>query len=262
MPRIGLGTYPMDDAVAETIVAQALEVGYRSVDTAENYRNEAGVGRGISASGVSRGEVFVTSKFNAEWHGEELVGQAATRSLKLLNLDYLDLFLIHWPNPDRDRYVDAWRGLIKLREEGLIRAIGVSNFKVAHLQRLLDETGVAPDVNQIQLNPFIQRPDQTSFGQQHGIASVAWSPIGKNSDLLTRPAISGAARELDRTPAQIVLRWHLQKGHLAIPKTSNPQRLAENLDVYGFELSDAQMAAIDALDTGGVDAADSDTFGH
>ncbi len=262
MPRIGLGTYPMDDATSEVIVARALELGYRSVDTAENYRNEAGVGRGLRASGIDRSEVFVTTKFNAEWHGEDLVAQAAAQSLKLLGLDYLDLLLIHWPNPAQDRYVDAWKGLIKLREQGLVRSIGVSNFKVSHLQRLLDETGVAPDVNQIQLNPFIQRPDQTEFGRQHGIVSVAWSPIGKKTDLLSQPAIVSVAESVGRTPAQVVLRWHLQKGHLAIPKTSNPERLAENLDVYSFELSAAQMAEIDALDNGGQDAADSDTFGH
>src|SRR5690554_2712320 len=164
MPRIGLGTYPMDDSVAESIVTQALQLGYRSVDTAENYRNEAGVGRGIRNSGVDRSEVFVTSKFNREWHEQERVAQACANSLQLMGLDYLDLLLIHWPNPDQDLYVDAWRGLIQLREEGRVRPIGVSDFKVSHLQRLLDETGVVPDVNQIQLNTYIQRQDQVELG--------------------------------------------------------------------------------------------------
>lgn len=262
MPRIGLGTYPMDDAIAESIVAQALQAGYRSVDTAENYRNEAGVGRGIAASGVDRSEVFVTSKFNREWHARDLVEKACLSSLELLGLEYLDLLLIHWPNPDQDLYVDAWRGLIDLREKGLVRAIGVSNFKVSHLKRLLDETGVAPDVNQIQLNPYIQRHDQVEFGQEHGIHSVAWSPIGKKTELLQDPAVKAAAAATGRTPAQVVLRWHLQKGHLAIPKTSNPARLKENLDVFDFELSAEQMDSLDALDRHGQDAADSDSFGH
>lgn len=262
MPRIGLGTSPMDDSITENIVTEALQVGYRAVDTAENYRNEAGVGRGIRASGVDREEVFVTSKFNAEWHGEDLVAKAAARSLELMQLDYLDLFLIHWPNPDQDRYVDAWRGLIRLREEGLVRAIGVSNFKVTHLQRLIDETGVTPDVNQIELNPYTQRPDQTAFGAEHGIAQTAWSPLGRQSDLLTERAITQVAGEVGRSPAQVVLRWHLQKNHLAIPKTSNPLRLAENLDVFGFTLTAEQMAHVDSLDNGGEGAADSDAFGH
>ena len=262
MPRIGLGTSPMDDSVTENIVTEALQVGYRAVDTAENYRNEAGVGRGIRASGVDREDVFVTSKFYAEWHGEDLVAKAAVRSLELMGLEYLDLFLIHWPNPDQDRFVDAWRGLIKLREEGVVRAIGVSNFKVSHLQRLIDETGVTPDANQIELNPYTQRPDQTAFGAEHGIAQIAWSPLGRQSELLSERAITQVAQELDRTPAQVVLRWQLQKNHLAIPKTSNPLRLAENLDVFGFELTEAHIAAIDTLDNDGEGAADSDTFGH
>ena len=262
MPRIGLGTSPMDDTVTENIVTEALQVGYRSVDTAENYRNEAGVGRGIRASGVDREEIFVTSKFNAEWHGEDLVAKAAHRSLELMGLDYLDLYLIHWPNPDQDRYVDAWRGLIRLREEGLVRAIGVSNFKVSHLRRIIDETGVTPDVNQIELNPYTQRPDQTAFGAENRIVQTAWSPLGRKTELLDERVITQVAREVDRTPAQVVLRWHLQKNHVAIPKTSNPQRLTENLDVFGFELTGEQMAQIDGLDNGGEGAADSDTFGH
>lgn len=262
MPRIGLGTSPMDDAVTENIAVQALQAGYRALDTAENYRNEAGVGRAIRASGVDRDEVFVTSKFNAEWHGEELVAQAAALSLERMGLDYLDLFLIHWPNPDQDLYVDAWRGLIKLREEGVARAIGVSNFKVAHLERLIDATGVAPEVNQIELNPYTQRPDQTAFGTANGIVSIAWSPLGRQSQLLKEPQVTKVAGETGRTAAQVVLRWHLQKGHVAIPKTSNPLRLKENLDVFGFTLTDAQMEEIDSLDNSGEGAADSDTFGH
>ena len=262
MPRIGLGTWPMDDATAENIVSQAIKAGYRSVDTAENYRNESGVGRGIAAGGVDRSELFVTTKFNREWHGRDLVGKALSNSLELLGLDYLDLLLIHWPNPDQGTYVDAWKGMIELREQGLVKAIGVSNFKVSHLERLIAETGVAPDVDQIQLNPYIQRQDQVDFCLANGIHPVAWAPLGKKTELLGEEAVTSAAAATGRTPAQVVLRWHLQKGHLAIPKTSNPGRLAENLDVFGFELSGEQMAALDALDQNGEGAADSDTFGH
>lgn len=262
MPLVGLGTYPMDDAVTEDIVARAIGHGYRAVDTAENYRNEAGVGRGLRASGVDRAELFVTSKFNAEWHSVDGVAQATARSLNLLGLDYLDQLLIHWPNPQQDRFVDAWRGLQAVRDEGLVRSIGVSNFKVSHLQRLIDETGEAPAVNQIQLNPYVQRPDQVEFGREHGIVTVAWSPIGKGRELLGESAVTEVAAAVGRTPAQVVLRWHLQQGHVVIPKTSNPARLPENLAVFDFELSQEQMAALTALDQGGEGKADSDTFGH
>jgi len=262
MPRVGLGTFPMDDAIVENIVAQAIEAGYRSIDTAENYRNEGGVGRGIRASGIDRKELFVTTKFNAEWHSVDGVGQAAARSMQLLGLDYLDQLLIHWPNPQNDRYVEAWRGLLALRDEGLVRSIGVSNFKVAHLQRLLDETGELPEVNQIQLNPYVQRPDQVEFGRQHDIVTVSWSPIGKGRELLSDPAVKSVADELGRSPAQVVLRWHLQQGFVVIPKTSNPARLPENIALFDFELNDSQMAALSALDDGSADRADSDAFGH
>jgi len=262
IPVLGLGTYPLTDAEAERVVAEALAVGYRLVDTAENYRNEAGVGRGLRASGLERGEVFVTTKFNAKWHGEELVARAFERSAERLGLDYVDLLLVHWPNPAQDRYVSAWRGLIALREQGLVRAIGVSNFKPAHLQRLLDETGVAPDVNQVQLNPLVSRAELREFDARHGIVTQAWSPIGKGGELLEAPVITEVAGRLGRTPAQVVLRWHVQLGNVAIPKTGDPARLRENLDVFGFELTEADMRAIATLDQGEAAAVDSDAFGH
>lgn len=262
IPVLGLGTYPLTDREAERVVAEALEVGYRLVDTAENYRNEEGVGRGLRASGVDRAELFVTTKFNAEWHGEELVARAFEGSARRLGVEYVDLLLIHWPNPAQDRYVSAWRGLIALREAGLVRAIGVSNFKPAHLQRLLDETGVAPDVNQIELNPRVSRAELREFGARHGIVTEAWSPIGKGGELLEEPAITGIAERLGRTPAQVVLRWHVQLGNVAIPKTANRERLRENLDVFDFELTDADMRALSDLDRGEASAVDSDEFGH
>lgn len=262
IPVIGLGTYPLTNDESERIVAHALEVGYRLVDTAENYRNEEGVGRGLRAAGVDRSELFITTKFNAKWHGEDLVARAFEGSAKRLGVDYIDLLLIHWPNPDQDRYVDAWRGLIALSEQGLVRAIGVSNFKPAHLQRLLDETGVAPDVNQIQLNPLVSRPEHRAFGASHGVVTESWSPIGKGGELLKHPAVTTIAERLGRTPAQVVLRWHVQLGLVAIPKTGNLERLQQNLDVFSFELTDPDMSALNALDRGEGEAVDSDEFGH
>jgi 2,5-diketo-D-gluconate reductase A len=262
MPALGLGTSPMDDEETAATVAAALRTGYRLVDTAENYRNERGVARGIRASGVDRDEVFVTTKFNERWHGFEEAQQAFANSAERLGLDHIDLLLIHWPNPKKDRYVDAWRGLVKLLEDGKVRAIGVSNFKPAHIDRLLEETGVAPHVNQIQLDPRIPRADQRSYHEAHGIVTESWSPLGQGGDLLAEPTITGIARRRSKTPAQIVLRWHVQLGLIPIPKTSKPQRLTENIDVFDFELSSDEMADMAALDRHGEGAVDSDRFGH
>lgn len=263
MPVLGLGTYPLDSAELEPIVSQALEIGYRLIDTAEGYGNEAGVGRALKSSGVDRSEVFVTTKLNVEWHGEDLVSEAFRRSAEQLQLDWIDQLLIHWPNPKQDRFVDAWRGLIRLKEEGLVRSIGVSNFKVSHLKRLLDETGVAPDVNQIELNPFVAREALRAFNQRHGITTEAWAPIGKGGELLSDPVITAIAERQERTPAQVVLRWQLENGNIAIPKTGNPERLRENFGLFDFQLAKYELEAISALDRG-EDAVmfDSDEFGH
>jgi 2,5-diketo-D-gluconate reductase A len=262
MPALGLGTSPMGDEETEATVTAALRTGYRLVDTAENYGNERGVGRGIRASGVDRDEVFVTTKFNERWHGFEEAQQACANSAERLGLDRIDLLLIHWPVPRKDRYVDAWRGLVKLLEDGKVRAIGVSNFKHDHIDRLLDETGVAPHVNQIQLDPRIGRADQRSYHAAHGIVTESWSPIGQGGGLLADPTIAGVARRRSKTPAQVVLRWHVQLGLIPIPKTSKPHRLAENIDVFDFELSSDEMDEITALDRHGEGAVDSDRFGH
>jgi 2,5-diketo-D-gluconate reductase A len=262
MPALGLGTSPMGDEETEATVTAALRTGYRLVDTAENYGNERGVGRGIRASGVDRDEVFVTTKFNERWHGFEEAQQACANSAERLGLDRIDLLLIHWPVPRKDRYVDAWRGLVKLLEDGKVRAIGVSNFKPDHIDRLLDETGVAPHVNQIQLDPRIGRADQRSYHAAHGIVTESWSPIGQGGGLLADPTIAGVARRRSKTPAQVVLRWHVQLGLIPIPKTSKPHRLAENIDVFDFELSSDEMDEITALDRHGEGAVDSDRFGH
>jgi 2,5-diketo-D-gluconate reductase A len=260
MPRLGLGTSPMNDADAERAVGQAMEVGYRLIDTAENYRNEVGVGRALK--NIPREEVFVTSKFNKRWHSVEGARTAFEASAEKLGMDYLDLLLIHWPNPDQDRYVEAWRGLIALREAGLVRAIGTSNFKPSHLQRLIDETGVAPEVNQIQLSPLWTKQENRDFHAEHGIVTEAWSPIGKGGDLLDHPSVVGAARAHDRTPAQIVLRWEVQLNVVPIPKSSDRTRLEQNLSVFDFELTDDELAKLSALDGSGSTPADSDRAGH
>jgi 2,5-diketo-D-gluconate reductase A len=262
MPALGLGTSPMDDDETEATVAAAIGAGYRLIDTAENYRNEQGVGRGIRASGIDRDEVFVTTKFNERWHGGEEAQQAFVNSAARLGLDRIDLFLIHWPVPAKDRYVDAWRGLVQLLDDGKVRAIGVSNFKPAHIDRLIDETGTVPVVNQVQLDPRIARPDQRSYHAARGIVTESWSPLGQGGDLLAEPAIVGIAEKRSKTPAQIVLRWHVQLGLIPIPKTSKPERLDENIDVFDFELSPDEMADLAELDRHGVGAVDSDRFGH
>lgn len=262
MPALGLGTSPMGDAQAEEIVAAALRSGYRLIDTAENYRNEAGVGRGIRASGVDRDEVFVTTKFNERWHGEAEAQQAFATSAERLGLERIDLLLIHWPNPRKDRYVEAWRGLVRLLEEEKVRAIGVSNFTTTHLDRLLAETGVAPHVNQIELDPTHSRPEQRAYHATHGIVTESWSPIGAGGDLLRDPRIVEVARRRSVTPAQAVLRWHVQLGLVPIPKTSKRERLDENRDVFDFELDQADMDELAALDRGDEGVVDADRFGH
>jgi 2,5-diketo-D-gluconate reductase A len=260
MPRLGLGTSPMNDADAERAVVQGLELGYRLIDTAENYRNEVGVGRALKS--LPREEVFVTSKFNKRWHSVEGARTAFEASAEKLGVEYLDLLLIHWPNPDQDQYVEAWRGLIALREAGLVRAIGTSNFKPSHLQRLIGETGVAPEVNQIQLSPLWTKQDNREFHAEHGIVTEAWSPIGKGGDLLAHPAIVEVARAHERTPGQIVLRWEVQLDVVPIPKSSDATRQQQNLAVFDFELTDDEMAKLSALDGSGSTPADSDRFGH
>lgn len=261
IPALGLGTWPLDDEEAATAVEQAVSAGYRLFDTAENYGNEAGVGEGIRRSGIERDQVFVTTKFNKKWHSVDGVRQAFEQSAKRLGVDYIDLLLVHWPNPDQDRYVDAVKGLASLREEGLLRAVGVSNFKPHHLQRLLDN-GLVPDVNQIQLDPRHTRSESREFHAQHGIVTESWSPLGKGSNLLQHPAVDKLADKYGMTPAQVVLRWHVQLGLVAIPKSANPLRIKQNINLFGFELSQEEVDSLSALDTGEGDITDSDSFGH
>ena len=260
MPAIGLGTWPMDDAEAERTVATALEMGYRHVDTAVRYGNERGVGRGLEASGLPRDDVFVTTKLNGPHQGDGPAIDGLRESLDRLGLDHVDLVLIHWPLPQRDLYVQTWRTFERLQEMGLSRSIGVSNFKPKHLERLARETDVVPAVNQIQLNPYVTRKDHRAYHDEHGIVTSSYSPIGKGGELLEDRAIAEVAEAHSRTPAQVILRWHLQLGLVPIPKSSNPTRLRENLDVFSFELTPDEMRRLSSLDKGG--GVDSDQTGH
>jgi len=263
MPVLGFGTSPLRGAEAATAVRTAIETGYRLLDTAENYHNEDGVGRGIRDSGVDRAELFVTSKFNRHWHSVAGVQSAYQATLDRLGLDYLDLYLVHWPNPDQDHYVDAVRGLGALLETGALRAIGTSNFKPTHLQRVLDETGIVPDVNQIQLNPYATRQDSRAFNEGHQIVTESWSPIGAGSaELRSDPTINEIAARYGKSAAQIILRWHIQLGLVPIPRSGNPDRMAENFQIFDFSLADSDMDAISALDRGEAEVTDSDVFGH
>jgi 2,5-diketo-D-gluconate reductase A len=262
MPALGLGTWPMTDAEAEKTIPVAIEAGYRLIDSAENYRNEAGVGAGVRASGIDRSEVFITTKFNVRWHSIEGAQEIWAESARLMGVDYIDLLLIHWPNPAQNRYVEAWKGMIRLLEAGKVRAIGTSNFKPAHTDRLIADTGVAPHVNQVQLNPYIPRAAERTYDTEHGIVTETWAPLAKGGDLFNEPAVGRIAERLGKTPAQVILRWHVQQGLLPIPKSSNPQRLAENIAVFDFELTDEDMAAIATLDRKGEGAVDSDRIGH
>lgn len=263
IPQLGFGTSPMDDEAAEAAVATAIEAGYRLLDTAENYHNERGVGRGLRAAGVPREELFVTTKFNKRWHGVELAAEALERSADRLGLEYVDLLLIHWPNPAQDRYVAAWQGLVRLLEQGRVRAIGTSNFKPAHLDRIIGETGVIPDVNQIQLSPSVTREAARAYHAKHGIVTESWSPLGGGgADELHEPIVAELAARHGRTPAQIVLRWHVELGLVAIPRSATPERIRQNIQIFDFSLAPAEVAAISALDQGEQAAADSDRFGH
>jgi 2,5-diketo-D-gluconate reductase A len=262
MPRVGLGTWPMGDREAERVVAEAIGLGYRLIDTAHAYGNEAGVGRGVRASGVAREDLFITTKLNAQWHGVREAHEAFAMSAERLGVEHIDLFMIHWPNPRQGRYVDAYAGLVELMEAGRIRAVGLSNFKPAHIERVIAATGVVPDVDQIELNPRVTREAARAYNAEHGILTESWSPIGKGGDLLAEPAIAQIAVRHERTPAQIVLRWHVEIGAVPIPKSSHPERLRRNLEIFDFALAPAEVEAISALDRGEAAAVDSDVYGH
>ncbi|GAA0697141.1 aldo/keto reductase [Marinobacterium maritimum] len=261
MPQLGLGTWPMNDTEAAEAVTTALELGYRMIDTAENYDNERGVGLGIRNASIPRDQVFVTTKFNRKWHSFDGAREACQASLERLGLDYIDLLLIHWPNPDQDRFVEAYLGLLNLLDAGLVRAIGTSNFKPAHLQRLLD-LGLTPHLNQIQLDPYHRRDDLIALHRDNNIVTQSWRPLGCGNAMLTDPVITTIAEQHQRTPAQVVLRWAVQQGFATAPKSANPERMAANLSVFDFVLSDEEMASLNRLGRDDPDMLDADTFGH
>ena len=249
IPQVGLGVWKTPDDGAGDAVAAALDVGYRHVDTAAAYKNERGVGEGLRRAGVPREEVFVTTKLWNEEQGFDRTLRAFDASLEQLGLDHVDLYLIHWPSPTRDLYVDTWRAFIRLKEEGRVRSIGVSNFTAEHLDRLADETGVTPAINQIELHPRFQQRALREAHAERGIVTQSWSPLGQGQ-LLQDPAIAGIAAKHGRTPAQVVIRWHVDNGLVVIPKSVTPSRIAENFDVFGFALDADDLAAITKLDTG------------
>jgi 2,5-diketo-D-gluconate reductase A len=263
IPQIGLGTWPLRGEDAAVAVASALELGYRHVDTAVRYGNEDGVGEGIRRAGIPREELFITTKVDGEFQGDDKAIDGLAGSLERLGLDHVDLLLLHWPLPQRGLFTSTLRTFQRLQEEGRVRSIGVSNFKPAHLETLRDETGIVPAVNQIQIDPTIQRQEQRRYDEEHGIVTESWSPLGgPGAALLGDPTITSIATARERTPGQVVLRWHVQQGLVALPKSATPSRQAENLAVFDFELPDEDMAALDGLAKGPDAGVDSDVSGH
>lgn len=249
IPQLGYGVFKVAPEETERAVSEALEIGYRHIDTAAIYGNEEGVGAAIAASGIPRDELFVTTKLWNDRHHDEEPRAAIGESLEKLGLDRVDLYLVHWPTPAKDDYVHAFAKLIELREAGLTRSIGVSNFLVPHLERVVSETGVVPAVNQIELHLAYQQRDVVAWAVDRGIRIEAWGPLGQGKyDLFGTGAVADAAAAHGVTPAQVVLRWHLQKGNIVFPKSVRPERLRENIDLFGFALTDDEITAIDALD--------------
>ena len=250
IPQLGLGVFKVEDDVCEQIVLDALEVGYRHIDTAMIYRNEAAVGRAIAKSGIPRDELFITTKLWNSDQGAEATPGALSTSLELLGLDYVDLYLIHWPAPLRDQYVESWLALEQLHEQGLARAIGVSNFEPEHLERILEEGSIVPAINQVELHPAFQQRKLRSVQEPHGIITEAWGPLGQGKyELAELPGLSDIAAKHGKSIQQVVLRWHLQEGVVVFPKTVRKERMVENLSVFDFELSPEDMAAMAAMDS-------------
>ena len=259
IPQLGFGVFQVPPEDTAEVVVRALDTGYRHIDTAAAYGNEAGVGQALRASGLDREEVFVTTKCFNDDQGYEEAKHALRASLDLLEMEHVDLYLIHWPVPAHDRYVETWKAFIEMQEEGLTRSIGVSNFQPAHLARLVDETGVSPSVNQVELHPRLQQPGLRREHADRGILTEAWSPLAQGQ-VLDDPVITGIAEAHQKTPGQVVLRWHLQLGNVVIPKSATPERIEENFDIFGFELSDEEMEQIESLDAGERTGPDPDEF--
>ncbi|MGI5403896.1 aldo/keto reductase [Streptomyces sp. CA-135486] len=262
MPQLGFGVWQVPDDEAAKAVGLALAAGYRSIDTAAIYENEEGTGRAVAASGIAREELFITTKLWNSEQGYDSTLRAFDASLDKLGLDHIDLYLIHWPVPSKGAYVDTYKAFEKIYADGRAKAIGVSNFLPEHLTRLIEETSIVPAVNQIELHPQLQQEELRAFHAQHGIKTEAWSPLGQGRGLLEVPTVVAIARKHERTPAQVVLRWHLQIGNVVIPKSVTPSRIEENIDVFGFELDAEDMSALAALDEGKRLGPDPATFDY
>jgi 2,5-diketo-D-gluconate reductase A len=260
IPQLGFGVFQIPPEETETAVSTALQTGYRLIDTAQGYRNEEGVGAAIAGSDVPVDELFVTTKLTNSEQGYDATLKAFDASMAKLGLDVLDLFLIHWPLPMFDLYVETWRAFEKLQADGRIRSIGVSNFEIEHLERLAAETGTVPAVNQIELHPQFPQAELRAYHAERGILTESWGPLGQGKGLLDDPHITEVAKAKGRTPAQVVLRWHLQLGCVVIPKSVTPKRIQENLDVFDFELDDGDLASIDEVDSGTRLGPDPKTF--
>ena len=259
IPALGFGTYKLRGNEGIDAILSALEVGYRLLDTALNYENEREVGEAIQRSGIPRDEIFVTTKLPGRHHGFDEALLSFEESRMNLGLDYVDLYLIHWPLPRVDQYVETFSAMLQLREEGVVRSVGVSNFTQAHLQRVIDETGVTPAVNQIELHPRFPQGHMREFHARHGIVTESWSPLARGNEVREEPIVVAIAEQHGVTPTQVVLRWHLQLAAVPIPKASTPERQRENLDVFGFELSHAEIASISSLESGRLWGGDPET---
>jgi 2,5-diketo-D-gluconate reductase A len=265
IPQLGFGVFQIPPADTAEAVSTALEAGYRHIDTAEMYGNERGVGEAVRASGLDRADVFITSKLNNGFHEPDAARKAFADTLAELGSDYVDLFLIHWPLPtlyDGD-FVSTWKTLEEFRSDGRARSIGVSNFQVAHLERLAAESDVVPAVNQVELHPYFHNSDVDAYGRAHGIETEAWAPIAQGK-VLGDPALASIAEKYGKSPAQVVLRWHIQRGNIVFPKSTTPSRIRENFELFDFELDEADVSAIDALDKGeaGRDGPNPDAFDY
>lgn len=258
IPQVGYGVYKISDDDAQELVGTALQAGYRHIDTATLYGNERAVGRAVRESAIPRAEVFVTTKVWNDDQGYDQTLRAFEASAKRLDLGYVDLYLIHWPVPSKDLYVETWRALIRLQQEGAVRSIGVSNFNPAHLDRIIKETGHTPVINQVELHPYLSQNQVRAANAQRGILTQAWSPLGRGNGVLAEPAVLAVAQELGRSPAQVVLRWHLERGTVIIPKSAHPQRIADNIALFDFELTEAHRAALEALNQNSRTGADPD----
>jgi 2,5-diketo-D-gluconate reductase A len=261
IPQFGFGVFQVEPGSTAEIVRVAFDAGYRHIDTAQGYGNEEGVGQAIRESGLPREEVFVTTKLDNSRHGHDEAIAALDESLQRLGLEYVDLYLIHWPRPHADRYVETWRAFEKIASDGRARAIGVSNFQLPHLERLAAETGTVPAVNQIELHPMLPQEELRAYHREHGIATEAWAPIGKGGELLRDQRLVALGEKYGKSPAQIVLRWHIQLDNIVFPKSVTPSRIQENIDVFDFELDPDDMVTIFELDSGTRLGPDPDRFG-